>query len=122
MLNERRKRMNTVKKEIPLFTACDDNYIPFLAVTLQSITDNASREYDYVFRVLHTGVNEENIKKIMKYNTENFRVEFVDIRNTLNDVMQRLHTEIYYTQTTYYRLLIFIRSMIKFYTLTVTLL
>lgn len=98
--------MNTNKKQIPLFTACDDNYIPFLAVALQSIIDNASKEYDYIFRILHTGVSASNIEKIMKYNRENFCVEFVDIRETLNDVMQRLHTQIYYTQTTYYRLFI----------------
>ena len=98
--------MTTINKEIPIFTACDDNYLPFLAVTLQSIKQNASKDYNYSFRVLHSGIKADNIEKIMKYNSENFKVEFVDVRELLKDVMARLHTCIYYTQTTYYRLFI----------------
>ena len=98
--------MKTIKKEIPIFTACDDNYMPFLAVTLQSIIENAAQDYIYSFRILHSGVSSDNIQKIMNYNRGNFKIEFVDVRNALKDVMQRLHTCIYYTQTTYYRLFI----------------
>lgn len=98
--------MNTIKKEIPIFTACDDNYLPFMAVTLQSMIENASKDYNYTFRVLHSGISEENINKIMEYNKHNFTVEFVDVRELLKEVMERLHTCIYYTQTTYYRLFI----------------
>ena len=104
--------MNTAKKEIPVFTACDDNYIPFLAVTLQSMKDNASQNNDYILRILHSGVKAENVEKIMKYNTANFKIEFVDVREVLKDVMQRLHTCIYYTQSTYFRL--FIANLYKF--------
>lgn len=98
--------MSTIKKEIPIFTACDDNYMPFLAVTLQSIKDNASQDYNYTIRILHSGVKAENVEKIMKYNTAGFKIEFVDVREVLKDVIQRLHTCIYYTQTTYFRLFI----------------
>ena len=30
---------------IPIFFAVDDGYIPFLAVALESLIDNASKEY-----------------------------------------------------------------------------
>ena len=98
--------MNTLKKEIPIFTASDDNYMPFVAVTLESMIANASKDYNYTFKILHSGVSQENVDKIMKYNKDNFNVEFVDVRELLKDVMERLHTCIYYTQTTYYRLFI----------------
>ena len=33
------------KKEIPIFFATDNNYVPFLAVALTSLLDNASKDY-----------------------------------------------------------------------------
>lgn len=101
-LNIKNKQM----KEIPIFTATDDNYIPFLAVTLQSMLENSSKDYKYVIKILNSGINEENIKKIKKYERNNFSIEFVDVRKSLEDLGLRLHTCIYYTQVTYYRLFI----------------
>ncbi len=100
---------NKVRKEIPIFLAVDDNYISFLAVTIQSILDNSSKDYKYSIKVLNTGISEENIKKIKKYERDNFKIEFVDVSKPLEELGLRLHTCIYYTQTTYYRL--FIPSM-----------
>lgn len=101
-------KMNT-RKEVPIFTATDDNYIPFLAVTLQSMLDNSSKDYKYLIKILNSGISEENIAKIKKYERDNFKVEFVDVRKFLEALGLRLHTCIYYTQVTYYRL--FIPSM-----------
>ena len=98
-----------LKGEIPIFFSTDDNYIPFLAVTLQSMLDNSSKDYKYLIKVLNTDVSDENIAKIKKYERDNFKIEFVDMRKALDELGLRLHTCIYYTQVTYYRL--FIPSM-----------
>ena len=45
--NSHEKKHYAKRKEIPIFLATDDNYIPFLAVTLQSMIENASKKYDY---------------------------------------------------------------------------
>ena len=42
--------MNEIKTQenkpiIPIFFASDDNYVPFLAVTLQSLEQNANTNY-----------------------------------------------------------------------------
>ena len=95
-----------IRKEIPIFTATDDNYIPFLAVTLESMLANASNGYNYSIKILNTGISEENVKKIKKYERQNVNIEFVDMKNSLEEIGLRLHTCIYYTQTTYYRLFI----------------
>ena len=107
--NKKGNNMNKFRKEIPIFTATDDNYIPFLAVTLQSMLDNSSKDYKYLIKVLNTDVSDENIAKIKKYERDNFKIEFVDMRKALDELGLRLHTCIYYTQVTYYRL--FIPSM-----------
>ena len=35
----------TNKKIIPIFFATDNHYVPFLAVSIKSLLDNASRDY-----------------------------------------------------------------------------
>ena len=55
------------KNIIPICFAIDDAYTPFLAVALQSLIDNASKEYNYCIKVLHTNVKEEHMKQIKKY-------------------------------------------------------
>ena len=52
---------------IPIFFAVDDGYVPFLAVALQSLIENSSKNYYYSIKILYTNINEENKKKINKY-------------------------------------------------------
>ena len=39
------------KNVIPIFFAVDDGYIPFLAVSLKSVIDNASEENEYKIKI-----------------------------------------------------------------------
>ena len=54
------------QKEIPVCFATDDNYVPFLAVAVASLIDNASKENFYRIFVLITQLKEDNIAKIKK--------------------------------------------------------
>lgn len=89
---------------IPIFFAIDDAYTPLLAVTLQSLIDNASKNYYYCIKVLHTDVQEAHVKQIKKYESENVNIEFVDLNYYINKVKDKLYTRDYYTNTTYFRL------------------
>ena len=91
---------------IPIFFAVDDGYIPFLAVALESLIDNASKEYYYSIKILYTNINEENKRKINKYKCENVNIEFVDLNYYIEKVKDKLYTRDYYTKTTYFRLFI----------------
>ena len=91
---------------IPIFFTVDDIYIPFLGVCLESIIDHISSENLYVVKILHTNITEENKNKIMKYQRENFDIEFVDLNYYINQVKDKLYTRDYYTNTTYFRLFI----------------
>ena len=98
---------NFKRKEIPIFFAVDDNYVPFLAVTLQSMIDNASKNYNYIVKVLHTSVSKENIEKIKKFANNYVNIEFVDVKQSLEEFATRLHiASSQYTQTTYFRMFI----------------
>ena len=91
---------------IPIFFAIDDGYMPFLAVTLESLIENSSKKYYYSIKVLYTNISEENKKKINKYKRENVNIEFVDLNYYIEKVKDKLYTRDYYTNTTYFRLFI----------------
>lgn len=91
---------------IPIFFAVDDGYMPCLAVALESLIDNASKNYYYSIKVLYTSINEENKRKINKYKRENVSIEFVDLNYYIEKIKDKLYTRDYYTKTTYFRLFI----------------
>ena len=98
--------MSQNTKTIPIFFAVDDGYVPFLAVTLQSMIKNASKLYNYEIRVLYTNISEENKQKILKYENKKVSIEFVDLNIYLEELQDKFYTRDYYTNTTYYRLFI----------------
>lgn len=98
--------MKNNMKVIPIFFAVDDTYIPFFAVSLKSLIDNSSEKNKYEIKVLSSNISEENILKIKKYEKENINIEFVDLKNQLKEIENKLYTRNYYSNTTYYRLFI----------------
>lgn len=94
------------KKQIPIFFAVDDNYVPCLAVALQSLIDNSSKNYYYYIRVLYTNIKWKNQKIIKKMQQENIRIDFVNVSKQINKVKQQLYTRDYFSAATYFRLFI----------------
>lgn len=97
------------KKEIPIFFAVDDNYSLFLAVALQSLKANSSRDYRYTVYVLHDGLKKSTVNSIKAYADEDYTIEFVNVRLRHIVMQNKLHTRDYYSKSTYYRL--FIQSL-----------
>lgn len=102
------KENSMTNNNISIFFSCDDNYIPFLVVSLSSIIENASKNYNYDIYVLHSNnISKENQEKIFKeYSKDNFNVNFVDITSKIESFSTKLHTRDYYSKSTYYRLFI----------------
>lgn len=96
----------TNKKEIPVFFAVDDNYIPVLSVAIRSMLDNASKSYNYAIKILNTGIKEESRQRFQEFNSENVKVEFVDVSRPMIALSDKLHTRDYFSKTTYFRLFI----------------
>ena len=91
---------------LPIFFAVDDGYIPFLAVSLESLIANSSKEHFYLIKILYTNISAENIDKIKKYERENISIEFVDLNYYIEKIKDKLYTRDYYSKTTYFRLFI----------------
>ena len=103
-----KKMLTTNNTKINLFFACDDNYVPFMAVTISSIQKYMSPENNYRVIVMHAGnISLENQEKLtLKYTKPNFEIKFHDITNEVERIAELLHTRDYYSKATYYRLLI----------------
>lgn len=95
-----------MKKEIPIFFAVDDAYIPFLAVTIKSLSKKVNKTNIYHLRILYTNITMENQKEIMKYQNENIIIEFVNVSESLKKIEGKLLIRDYYSNATYYRILI----------------
>lgn len=95
-------------KRIHIFFSCDNNYIPFLAVAIKSLEENASKNRLYQIVILHAkAISTENIKKIKsEFESDIFAIDFKDISAEIEKFSCKLYTRDYYTKTTYYRLLI----------------
>ncbi len=102
------------KQIIPIFYASDENYLPYLSVSLSSLKANASKSYAYHIYILNADVKEsERAQKVFEYADENFKIEYVDVSKRLEEVKESLKLRDYYTGATYYR--IFIANMFPQY-------
>ena len=91
---------------IPVFFATDDNYAPLLAVAMYSLVKYSSPNNQYNIYILNTGLSEESVKSISKFETKNVSIQFINVEEYLQSVLSKLHTRDYYTISTYYRLFI----------------
>ena len=108
------KTAKSTKKEklhIPIFLASDDNYLPYLAVALRSISDNSTPSYVYDIKILSSGFEREGTELLYSMELPNLTVEIVDVRRKMEKLGKRLRLRLrdYYSESIYYRM--FIPSM-----------
>lgn len=95
-----------MNNNISVFFAIDDNYAPFLLITLNSIIKNMSKNNNYNIYVLNNGLSEQSTSKIKNYECENLKISFVNMSKIMKSFGEILHTRDYYSKATYYRLFI----------------
>lgn len=92
--------------KIPIFYACDDNFVKYTMVSLRSLIDNASDKNQYVIHILHTNVNPVMQKAVRSMSTSNVDIRFENVSEYLETIRDKLPIRDYYTKTTYFRLFI----------------
>lgn len=100
------KNSKNTKTVVPIFFAVDDNYIPFLAVAMRSLSDACTKSHEYRIHILIEELSDNSRRAIKSFENENISVCFVDVRNKLKSLCQCLHIRDYYTKATYYRFFI----------------
>ena len=91
---------------IPIFYACDDAFIKYTIVSLTSMIENASKNFNYDVHILSTTATEEMKEKVLKLKNKNFKITFDDVSSYLEEINEKLPIRDYYSKTTYYRLFI----------------
>lgn len=94
---------------IPIVFNCDDNYVKYLSVCIQSIICNSSDKNNYDIVILNENISDDNkeILKTMVKNLNNFSIRFYDMKNLINDYdVDSWFTTNHINNTAYYRLFI----------------
>ena len=98
------------KETIPVFFTIDDNYAPWLAVAIRSITQNSSPRYNYHIIVLHENLSEGHRQRIQALSAPGFEVELIPMQEKFEGIESdfignKLRAD-YFTLTIYFRLFI----------------
>ena len=91
---------------IPVFYACDDNFVKYTIVSLRSMMENATKGNQYKIYVLNTDISERMKKVMYDMAGGDFEVQFVDVSEQIESIKDRLPIRDYYSKTTYFRLFI----------------
>ena len=90
------------RKLIPIVSAADNNYAPYLSVTLKTILDHLSNDYDVAFHIIDDHISADSKKKLAKViSNHTATIDYLEVDSELYaDVMESDHI----TQTAYYRI------------------
>ena len=91
---------------IPVFYACDDDFIKYAAVSLKSVLENSKSGQKYKFHFLVSKVNEELKNAVLKTKNENSDIEFFGVEKYMEKFEKKLPVRDWFTKTTYFRLFI----------------
>ena len=89
---------------VPIFFACDEEFVKYMLVTIRSVMENASDGQDYRIYVLNTSISDARKKQVTDQVSEDsrFTVEFVNVTPYLDELKEKLPLRDYYSLTTYY--------------------
>lgn len=91
---------------IPIFYACDEQFIRYTVVSVSSLIRNAAKDRRYHIHILCTTIPETAQAKLLALANDRFGITFENVEGYLDSIADRLPTRHYYTKTTYYRLFI----------------
>ncbi|MCL2416545.1 MAG: glycosyltransferase family 8 protein [Bacteroidales bacterium] len=99
------KYTHTFQNIIPIVFATDDNYFPYMAVSIQSVMENADPEQTFKIYVLCQNLS-ENYRQLLQKQIEayrNFSIEYVDVSKHFENLSIR---NLRYTVNSLFRLII----------------
>jgi len=100
------KNKTTREMVVPIFYACDDNFVKYTVVSIRSLLENASRDRHYKIHLLNAGLSAESKVLARTLCSANAEIIFVDVRSELARLSAALPLRDYYSNTTYYRFFI----------------
>ena len=89
---------------VHICTSCNNKYLPYLSVTIQSLIDNSNKDNFYEIYILETNISKENKQKLLSMISENIYIKFINIQNYISDInIDIFPTHSHFSIETYYR-------------------
>lgn len=90
---------------VPIVLSANNNYVPYMGTTIQSILENSNSNFEYRVYIFHQDITADRQKRLRKIvdKKSNFQIEFVNVGEHFKKYT--LHTEGISIEA-YYRLLI----------------
>ena len=98
--------MNRSDNVIPIFYACDDNFVKYTIVSIASMIENADKNRRYHIYILHTNIEEKTEAAVLRLQNEQFTITFENVSPYLESIREKMPLRDYYSKTTYFRLFI----------------
>lgn len=95
-----------MSENINVFYAVDDNFVKYTIVSMSSLIENANDTDHYIITILNTGISDKMQEIAKRLQKPNIDINFVDVKNYLEKISEKLPIRDYYSKTTYYRLFI----------------
>ena len=86
--------------------ATNELYIPYLAVSIQSILENSNNNNNFNIYILHTSVSIETQKKVEHLQSTRLKINFINVLKYISCNKKQLKTKLHFTEEMYYRFLI----------------
>ena len=67
---------------IPVFFATDENYVPYLGVSLQSLIAHTAHNKQYEIYILHDSLSEHARQQLREFKQKNVNISFLKVSNT----------------------------------------
>lgn len=97
------------QNNIPVIFNCDNYYVKYLSITIQSIIDNSSKENNYDLIILNQNIS-DNTKEILTHmikNLDNFSIRFYNMEKLTKEYeISSWFVTNYLNHTAYYRIFI----------------
>jgi len=96
------------KINIPIMFCFDKNYVIPAAVAFYSLMENASKNYNYTFYILHSDIEEKQELKLKETIKEfkNCELEFINMDNKLEDFWKENYKGGHFSKEVMYKLLV----------------
>ena len=98
--------MQAINSAIPVFYSADDHYLPFLAVSIHSLTENLAPDAHCDVYVLNNGLRADHVSRLSQMATDRVKIRLVDVSAKLAPIAEKLNLRDYYTASIYFRLFI----------------
>lgn len=95
------------KNNLGIIFSADRNYVPYLAVSIQSIFDNADNRYNYDVLVFDDGITDYQKTMLSAMSKNNCSIRYIDVKSLLKDFDTSLfQSRGIWSAATFYRLFI----------------